>query len=122
MGSCSDDAPWQAMSFCLQHSICCSCSDNACQLLICTVSLQVKLDARAAEQANTIEPAENTQHEMPKGMPAMMLPRAVALAKATALPLPASPVGATPGEALARASGNSQVGLFALSRLVHLAC
>ena len=39
----------------------------------------------------------------------MMLPRAVALAKATALPLPASPVGATPGEAPARASGNAQV-------------
>ena len=89
---------------------------------MCTVSPQVKSDARPAEQANTIEPAENTQHEMPKGIPAMMLPRAVALAKATALPLPASPVGATPGEAPARASGNAQVGLFALSRLVHLAC
>ncbi len=54
-------------------------------------------------------------------MSAMMLPRAVALAKATALPLPAS-VGATPGEAPARASGNAQVGLFALTRLRHLAC
>ncbi len=86
------------------------------------VSPQGNSAALAAEQANTIEPAANTQHEMPKGMSAMMLPRAVALAKATALPLPASPAGATPGEAPARASGNAQVGLFALLRLVHLAC
>ncbi len=54
-------------------------------------------------------------------MSAMMLPRAVALAKASALPLPTPPVGATPGEAPARASGNAQVSLFALPRPVHLA-
>lgn len=39
----------------------------------------------------------------------MMLPRAVALAKATALPLPASPVQDTPREAPARSSGNAMV-------------
>ncbi|KAL0050311.1 hypothetical protein WJX82_008729 [Trebouxia sp. C0006] len=74
-------------------------------------SPQVKSDARAAEQADTFEPAAepaaNAQHEIPK-MSAMMLPRAVALAKASALPLPTPPVGATPGEAPARASGNAQ--------------
>ena len=39
----------------------------------------------------------------------MMLPRAVALAKATALPLPASPVQDIPREAPARSSGNIMV-------------
>ena len=63
----------------------------------------------AAEQASATEAAVAAQPEVPKSVPAMMLPRAVALAKATALPLPVSPVGATPGEAPARASGNAQV-------------
>ncbi|KAL0042004.1 hypothetical protein WJX77_000403 [Trebouxia sp. C0004] len=78
-------------------------------------------DVQNSPQANTFEPAPepaaDAQHEMPKSMSAMMLPRAVALAKATALPLPASPVGATPGEAPARASGNAQ----AVGRLLQFA-
>jgi len=126
VGSCSNHAPWQAASVCQQRSICSSCFDNTCQLSTDAGSPQGNSAALAAEQANTFEPAAepaaNAQHEMPKSMSAMMLPRAVALAKATALPLPASPVGATPGEAPARASGNAQVGLFALPRLVQLAC
>ncbi|DBA85377.1 TPA: hypothetical protein ACH3X2_006056 [Trebouxia sp. C0005] len=71
-------------------------------------SPQVKSDARAAEQANTFEPAANSQHQISKSMSAMMLPRAVALAKATALPLPGSPAGGAPDEAPARSSGNAQ--------------
>lgn len=116
-----------AGSVCLPTALVCSnCFNNTRQLLKHAVSPQDNSAAPAAEQADTFgpaaEPAANAQHEMPKSMSAMMLPRAVALAKATALPLPASPVGATPSEAPARASGNAQVGLFALLRLVHLAC
>ena len=62
-----------------------------------------------AEQASAAKPVVEQQQEVAKSVPAMMLPRAVALAKATALPLPASPLNATPGEAPARASGNAQV-------------
>ncbi|KAL3163293.1 hypothetical protein ABBQ32_009687 [Trebouxia sp. C0010 RCD-2024] len=45
----------------------------------------------------------------------MMLPRAVALAKAAALPLPASPAQGTPMEAPARSSGNA----MAVGRLLE---
>lgn len=55
------------------------------------------------------EPTAEKQHDLPKSMSAMMLPRAVALAKATALPLPASPVQDDPREAPARSSGNAMV-------------
>ena len=55
------------------------------------------------------EPTAEKQDGLPKSMSAMMLPRAVALAKATALPLPASPVQDTPREAPARSSGNAMV-------------
>ena len=54
-------------------------------------------------------PTAEEQHDLPKSMSAMMLPRAVALAKATALPLPASPGQDTPKEAPARSSGNAMV-------------
>lgn len=62
-----------------------------------------------AEPASAAKPVVEQQQEVAKSVSAMMLPRAVALAKATALPLPASPLNATPGEAPARTSGNAQV-------------
>ena len=52
--------------------------------------------------------AEEEQEE-DRSVPAMMLPRAVALAKAAAVPLPASPSQGTPGHSSARSSGNARV-------------
>lgn len=64
---------------------------------------------QAALQAPVTELIAEKQNGLPKSVSAMMLPRAVALAKATALPLPASPAQGNPGEAPARSSGNAMV-------------
>lgn len=49
------------------------------------------------------------EEEQERSVPAIMLPRAVALAKAAAVPLPTSPAQGTPGQAPARSSGNARV-------------
>lgn len=61
--------------------------------------MQAPVDERTAEKRDGVA----------KGMSAMMLPRAVALAKAAALSLPASPAQGTHVEAPARSSRNAMV-------------